>query len=511
MRLAQLLAADAGLGGILVRGDADTIVNELRALMPVHRCPVHIDRERLLGGLDLSATLATGRPVTAPGLIETSAGGVLVVYGAERLEPDIAGALAAALDAGSIRLVLIDNGMDGETVPDMLTERVAFWLDGDAAVHVDTLANVGGNLAISDDALRSIAATAAALGISSMRALLFAVRAAKALARCDGALSVNDAHVVEAARLVLVPRATQWPEEAPDEADAPPETRAEGDNAGDAGGPLADTVLDAVKATLPTGLLDAIRARVAGGKAKGRGRGARRRASTRGRPVGTRPGLPRGGARLALLDTLRAAAPWQKLRGAQARLAVRKADLRVRRFRDRAVMTTIFAVDASGSAAAARMAEAKGAVELLLTQAYVKRAQVALIAFRGDGAATIMPPTRSLTRARKLLADLPGGGGTPIAAGLDAARLLALSERAKDRTPHIVLLTDGRANMPADGTAQALAEQAAAAVARDGLDATLIDISARPRAEGQRLADALGGRYIALPRGGAADLSRAIS
>jgi magnesium chelatase subunit D len=511
MSLAQMLAADAGLGGILVRGEADAIVNELRALMPVHRCPVHIDRERLLGGLDLSATLATGRPVTAPGLIETSAGGVLVVHGAERLEPDIAGALAAALDAGTIRLVLIDNGVDGETVPDVLAERVAFWADSGDVATGELSDGASDDPIISDQALHSIAATAAALGISSIRAPLFAVRAAKALARYEGADAVSDAHVVDAVRFVLVPRATQWPEEAPDEASPAPDTQANGENAGDAGGPLADTILDAVKATLPPGLLDAIRARAAGGKAKGRGRGARRRAPTRGRPVGTRPGLPRGGARLALLDTLRAAAPWQKLRGASERIAVRKADLRVRRFRDRAAMTTIFAVDASGSAAAARMAEAKGAVELLLTQAYVKRAQVALIAFRGEGAATIVPPTRSLTRACKLLADLPGGGGTPIAAGLEAARTLALSERAKDRTPHIVLLTDGRANMPADGTAQALAEQAAQAVARDGLDATLIDISARPRAEGQRLADALGGRYIVLPRGGAADVSRAIS
>jgi magnesium chelatase subunit D len=183
----------------------------------------------------------------------------------------------------------------------------------------------------------------------------------------------------------------------------------------------------------------------------------------------------------------------------------------VRRFKSKAETTTIFAVDASGSAAAARMAEAKGAVELLLTQAYVKRAQVALIAFRGDGAETVLPPTRSLTRARRLLAELPGGGGTPIAAGLEAVRVLALSERAKDRTPQIVVLTDGRANIPSDGTAQASAERAARAIARDSLAATLIDISARPRAEGRALAHAMGGRYVALPRGSTVPLSAMIA
>lgn len=507
MTPAKLLAADARLGGIVVRGDADAMIADLQAAMPVYRCPASIDRERLLGGIDLSATLAAGRLVTTPGLIEKSSDGVIIVIGGERLESDIVGALAAALDAQTIRLVLINGGIEGEPLPDALTERLALWVDGtDQSMSGSETARP----ITQNAALESIIAMAAALGIRSMRASLFAMRTANALARLEGATSLSDAHLAEAVRLVLVPRATRWPDMS-DQADAvPPETQTQSENAGEAGGPLADTVLEAVKATLPPGLLETIRERAARSKAKGRGRGARRRAPTRGRPAGVRPGLPRGGARLALLDTLRAAAPWQKLRGATDRIAIRKADLRIRRFKDRAGMTTIFAVDASGSAAAARMAEAKGAIESLLTQAYVKRAQVALIAFRGEGAETIVPPTRSLTRARKLLAELPGGGGTPIAAGLDAARTLALAERAKDRTPHIVLLTDGRANMPSDGTAQRLAEVAAQAIARDGLDATLIDISARPRAEGQQLAGALGGRYVALPRGGAADVSAAL-
>jgi magnesium chelatase subunit D len=94
-------------------------------------------------------------------------------------------------------------------------------------------------------------------------------------------------------------------------------------------------------------------------------------------------------------------------------VAIRREDLRVRRFQTRAEVLTIFAVDASGSSALARLAEAKGAVELLLAEAYVKRAQVALIAFRGTGAELLLPPTRSLARARRLLAELPGGAAAP--------------------------------------------------------------------------------------------------
>jgi hypothetical protein len=100
---------------------------------------------------------------------------------------------------------------------------------------------------------------------------------------------------------------------------------------------------------------------------------------------------------------LRAAAPWQKLRrreaaSSKARVLVRKNDFRIRRFVQRLESTTIFVVDASGSTAAQRLAEAKGAVENLLAEAYVTRARVALIVFRDKAAELLLPPTRSLSR-----------------------------------------------------------------------------------------------------------------
>ena len=140
-------------------------------------------------------------------------------------------------------------------------------------------------------------------------------------------------------------------------------------------------------------------------------KGSAAASSLKGRPVGNRPGDPRRG-RLDLIATLRTAAPWQPLRRGTdeaRRVVVAAEDIRIRRYRQRSETTAIFCVDASGSAALERLAEAKGAVELLLAEAYVRRDRVALVAFRGTGAEVLLPPTRSLVRAKRALAGLPGG------------------------------------------------------------------------------------------------------
>jgi magnesium chelatase subunit D len=222
--------------------------------------------------------------------------------------------------------------------------------------------------------------------------------------------------------------------------------------------------------------------------------------------VGARRGWPRGGQRLALIDTLRAAAPWQRLRGAagSGRVAVRPDDFHVKRHRPRLATTTIFAIDASGSAALARLAEAKGAVETLLAECYVRRDEVAVLAFRGQRAELLLPPTRSLVRAKRSLAGLPGGGGTPLAAGLDAARLLAERIARDGATPVLVLLTDGRANIARDGNpgrerAREDALAAARALRAAAVPALVVDTSARPEPAARALAEALGATYLPLP------------
>lgn len=548
---ARLCALDAGLGGLILRGGGerrDAVLAELRAALPaeapIRRLPVHVDDDRLLGGINLAATLALGRAVMSPGLLDEAAGGVLVLPMAERLSPETAGRIGAAMDGGDTPFLLLalDDGIEpDECPPAILAERLAFSIDlssgtrGERAFAQLLSGSTESEPASStfpgrpvpgplpqagEEMMGALVTTAAALGIESARAPILALRAARASAALAGLAEVTEEDVMLAARLVLAPRATRLPAAAEDAAAEPPPPSADNDGGNEEHGepgPVEDVVLAAALAALPKDVL----ARIAAGRSRRPGRangaGERQPSGARGRPKSAHAGMPGGGRRLSLIDTLRAAAPWQRLRGASGgRVAVRRSDLRIRRFETRARALTIFAVDASGSSALARLAEAKGAVELLLAESYVKRAEVAVVAFRGTAAELLLPPTRSLARARRSLAELPGGGGTPLAAGLNAARDLAETARARGRTPFVVVLTDGRANIAADGSAAREAAErdamaAAAAIGAAGIASAFVDISARPRPEGARLAQAMGARYLPLPRADAAAMHAAVT
>ena len=553
-RAAALLALDPAGTGVVLRARPGPVreawLDRLRALLPagapVTRLPAGIADDALLGGLDLPATLRTGRPVAQAGLLARSDGGVVLVPMAERLAPGTAARIAQGLDAGAVEvardgvatrcparfgLVLLDEGEgDDEAVPAGLADRIALHLDLDAVpVGALTAALPLRDLAAAraadpdtpPDASETLCALATRLGIASLRAPLLALRVARLHAALEGR-AVGEADLAAAAALVLAPRARSWPqEEEQDERtgeDAPPAEEAEGDDDRHEGRQEGeDRLLAAVAASLPPGLL----ARVLAGdgpriRSAGAGRAGAVAAAPRGRPVGARPGDPRRG-RLALIETLRAAAPWQRLRrgGGETRLRITADDLRIRRLVQRRETTTIFAVDASGSAALERLAEAKGAVEQLLAECYVRRDRVALVAFRGRGADLLLVPTRSLVRAKRALAALPGGGGTPLACGIEAAARLAATERRGGRSPVVLLLTDGRANIDRAGRpgrvqAGADALAAARALAAEGTRALVIDTAARPQDSARALAAAMRARYLALPQADAARLARAV-
>ncbi len=634
-----------GLGGARVQGPPgparDRWLQDLRHALPAtspwQRLPLRTDDDGLLGGLDLGATLQRGSIVLQLGLLARTDGGVLLVPMAERMNPVLAAKLASVLDAGCVSaqraghavsmparlaVVALDEGQGGspgldagaehEAPPAALLERLGLCVNLHALQASDRFfrsvpETTAGSAALPTHAAAAVLAArqrlpgvccdvaivqalceaALALGVHGLRASLFAVAAARAHAAWNGRDEVTVADAAVAARLVLAPRATQWPsapeaEVSPNAQPPEPTPLAEDDtaapkpDAGSHGQPerpppspspqdlpqevnvpppaetptVQDQLVQAAQAAIPQGLL-ALLAGAAGRAPAGAGAGGRAGAlqasRLRGRPYGSRRGDPRNGARLHVIDTLRAAAPWQPLRrreweaaavqhappsalqpagraGGQPTAApprpavlVRREDFHISRFRQRRETTTLFVVDASGSAALHRLAEAKGAVELLLADCYVRRDRVALMAFRGPaGAELLLPPTRSLVRAKRSLAAMAGGGGTPLAAALDHALELTQGIARNGGTPLAVFLTDGRANIARDGSPgreRAMAD--AMAVARlwlaSGLGALWIDTAPQPQAQARQMALAMGARYLPLPLADARQVSEAVT
>lgn len=566
---AELLAvAPHALGGALLRGwpgpPREQFCAWLRELLPTAapllRLPLHITADRLLGGLSLAATLQAGRVVAEQGLLARADGGVVIAAMAERLEPQVTAHLCAALDRGELALerdglaavvpcrlgvVALDEGLQDERVPAALADRLALQLELSAVdprqspvtaaepQRIERARALLPQVEIDGEVTESLCQAALALGIDSLRAPLLAAAVARVHAALAGRTWVEEEDAATAARLVLGPRATRLPAPEPSEAEAPSDAESteptepptpkdatarsdspapsEPDKAGP-GAPLDDIVLQAAKSGMPAGLLDALSVgREPRSAARRSGQAGVLRASTQGgRPAGVRSGQPRSGERLHLVETLRAAAPWQPLRRRErtsppaARVEIRKDDFRITRYKQRTETSVIFSVDASGSAALQRLAEAKGAVEQVLADCYVRRDHVALIAFRGAGAALLLAPTRSLVRVRRSLAELVGGGMTPLAAGIDSALQLALEARQRGQTPVLVLMTDGRANVARDGStgraaAAADALAGARAVRAAGVRALFLDTAPRPLPPARLLATEMGARYLPLP------------
>lgn len=172
---------------------------------------------------------------------------------------------------------------------------------------------------------------------------------------------------------------------------------------------------------------------------------------------------------LALIDTLRAAAPYQRLRAAtkteQEKLSTQSQQLKQqggkglslvikpqdyrRKAREKRIGAyQLFVVDASGSMAAHhRMEATKAAILSLLRDSYIHRDSVGLIAFRKESAEVLLPFTRSVERAERLLASMPTGGKTPLAHGLRMAYTMCdrLLRAHRAERIQIICITDGRA------------------------------------------------------------------
>jgi magnesium chelatase subunit D len=409
----------------------------------------------------------------------------------------------------------------------------------------------------TDEQVLAVCSSAQGLGIDSLRVPTLALRVACCHAALHARSHIADDDLAFAARRVLAPRATQLPAPAenasdtetqnssdssaePDQAQEqssnslePTETPNPSESAKDeedtsstdtseedtntqdeapsdlpSSEKLQEMMIAAALASLPPDVLEGLLTKPGRNLGNTSGRsGQFRSGMQRGRPLPPRTGRPGGHARLHILSTLRAAAPKQRLRGntQQGRVAIRSEDFHVHRYQQHSSSCLILALDASGSAALQRLAEAKGAVELLLQQSYARRDSVCIVSFKGAKAQLLLPMTRSLVRAKRAMMGLPGGGGTPLALALKMACEQATQLQRQGVTPILVVLSDGRANVNLQGLggraqAQADAQQWAAQWRQTGHRCLWIDTSLQPDTQVQNMAQTMGGSYLPMPQ-----------
>ena len=331
---------------------------------------------------------------------------------------------------------------------------------------------------LDEDILLRISTLCAELGVDGLRGDLVTAKTARTLAAWDNRDEVHTGDVKRAALLALSHRRRRGPFEQPgmdpeelenalseDPPDPPdgPDGGMVPPSKGEDGGEASSSVRDPEPSEARTGAgershaasepFDPVRLE-APEKGKGGPLGRRSRVSGEtGHPVADRENV--GRARdVALAATIRAAAPHQSARGREGtNLVVRTADLRENIREGREGNLILFLVDASGSMAARRrMSAVKGAVLSLLNDAYQRRDKVALVSFRKEEARILLPPTSSVELAGPRLQELPTGGRTPLAAGLEkAAEVLKREDlRDRERRPLLVLLTDGKATAGPD-------------------------------------------------------------
>jgi magnesium chelatase subunit D len=545
------------------------------------KVPLNITEDRLLGSIDIERTISTGQRQTSLGSLAEADGGVMLVSHINLLDASIVNHIAAAIDSRvvqleregiseihSARFVLIgavDKSEGGLNMPlgdrvglaiefeehastDDRTDMLARELLDDNRRDVQPFENLDemteikaainrarknlSRVKVSRKNLRNLIEAGMSLGVEGNRADIFALCAARASAAIGDRRAIAEEDLINAIRFVLMPRANKFPDieesrssytSRENHAKNSQNSEADDRSAGDTTNNIEDMIVKATDATLPENALGIIRH-----KSRGFGSGKRidSHGSTRGRYAQSIRKRPRE-ARIAIDATLRAAAPFQSVRRranaqnhsafADKKLRIVPDDLRYKKFKRKAGVLFIFCVDASGSMAANRMAQAKGALTRLLQDAYLHRDKVALISFRGEEAEVLLEPTRSVELGKRLVDAMPAGGGTPLAKGLLRAIEMARLSRSKEKSnAMLVLFTDGRANVAlrADdnrerdkrsSTIQDELKEIGAAIQREDIYSVVIDTRSKflSGGEGLSLADWLGGRYIYLPRANA--------
>ncbi|HPT37191.1 MAG TPA: putative cobaltochelatase [Methanothrix sp.] len=519
-------------------------IKSIKKKTPVIDLPLGATEDRVVGSLNVERAIKEGIKALEPGILAACNRGILYIDEVNLLDDHVADVLldSAAMGVNIVEregvsvahpahfiLVGTMNPEEGEIRPQLLDRfglqvTVAGIDDIEKRMQIAKMADAFdsdpegfasacmpeqnqmkgriaaakkmlGRVTMSDDLLRTIAATCIDLGVKTHRAEIVISRTAKTIAAFDGRSEVLPEDVKKAMELALAHRMRSRPFEPPtlnkdkldksmekqqhehdhehqQEQKQPPnkpqqkqqqqerqqqnkeenrpdnqqdnkETQAAAaqEQIFDIGSPI-----DVRKMNLSRKRDRVLRRRVSGRRmntlaAQNSGRYLRQR-------------MPTGGKDIAIDATIRAAAPYQRSRLGKNAIKVKSEDIREKERVGKTSAVVMFVVDASGSMGAMqRMQSAKGAVLSLLMDSYQKRDKIGMVAFKGKDAELILPPTSSVDLAMSRLQELPTGGKTPLSAGLSRGlKLLEAEIRKNDEIkPMMILISDGRANVGMGG------------------------------------------------------------